>query len=88
MQTSLFMYVMFYRTSYHKLCITVSSPDKDRDKTKEKYVKNTWKLHTLHNQYILAVKAAKLHQEHHFSLSLPNLHESMQILQEKMVSIL
>lgn len=65
-----------------------ANKDKDRDKTKEKYVKNTWKLHTLHNQYILAVKAAKLHQEHHFSLSLPNLHESMQILQEKMVSIL
>ncbi|XP_056428014.1 tyrosine-protein kinase Fes/Fps isoform X3 [Hyla sarda] len=65
-----------------------ANKDKDRDKTKEKYVKNTWKLHTLHNQYILAIKAAKLHHEHHYNLSLPNLHESMQNLQEKMVSIL
>ncbi|KAM4036789.1 tyrosine-protein kinase Fes/Fps isoform 2-T3 [Anomaloglossus baeobatrachus] len=65
-----------------------ANKDRDRDKTKEKYVKNTWKLHTLHNQYILAVKAAKLHQEHHHSLSLPNLHESMQTLQEKMVLII
>ncbi|XP_075714236.1 tyrosine-protein kinase Fes/Fps [Rhinoderma darwinii] len=64
-----------------------ANKDRDRDKTKEKYVKNTWKLQTLHNQYILAIKAAKLHQEHHYSLSLPNLHESMQTLQEKMVSI-
>ncbi|XP_040270046.1 tyrosine-protein kinase Fes/Fps [Bufo bufo] len=65
-----------------------ANKDKERDKTKEKYVKNTWKLHTLHNQYILAIKAAKLHQEHHYSLSLPTLHESMQTIQEKMVSIL
>ncbi|XP_077119675.1 tyrosine-protein kinase Fes/Fps [Ranitomeya variabilis] len=65
-----------------------ANKDRDRDKTKEKYVKNTWKLHTLHNQYILAIKAAKLHDEHHHSLSLPNLHESMQTLQEKMVFII
>ncbi|XP_072258858.1 tyrosine-protein kinase Fes/Fps isoform X2 [Pyxicephalus adspersus] len=65
-----------------------ASKDKDRDKAKEKYVKNTWKLHTLHNQYILAVKAAKLHHEQHFTLSLPNLHESLQCLHERMVTIL
>ncbi|XP_073424727.1 tyrosine-protein kinase Fes/Fps isoform X2 [Dendrobates tinctorius] len=65
-----------------------ANKDRDRDKTKEKYVKNTWKLHTLHNQYILAIKAAKLHHEHHHSLSLPNLHESMQTLQEKMAFII
>ncbi|PIO27252.1 hypothetical protein AB205_0082860, partial [Aquarana catesbeiana] len=61
---------------------------KDRDKAKEKYVKNTWKLHTLHNQYILAVKAARLHHEQHYTLSLPSLHESLQYLHEKMVTIL
>ncbi|XP_063781931.1 tyrosine-protein kinase Fes/Fps isoform X2 [Pseudophryne corroboree] len=65
-----------------------ASKDKDRDKAKERYVKNTWKLHTLHNQYILAVKAAKLHHGHHYSLSLPSLHDSMQNLHEKMVLIL
>ncbi|XP_040198419.1 tyrosine-protein kinase Fes/Fps [Rana temporaria] len=65
-----------------------ASKDKDRDKAKEKYVKNTWKLHTLHNQYILAVKAARLHHEQHYTLSLPSLHESLQYLHEKMVMIL
>ncbi|XP_077327347.1 tyrosine-protein kinase Fes/Fps isoform X1 [Lithobates pipiens] len=65
-----------------------ASKDKDRDKAKEKYVKNTWKLHTLHNQYILAVKAARLHHEQHYTMSLPSLHESLQYLHEKMVMIL
>uniref|UniRef100_F6RPL0 Tyrosine-protein kinase n=1 Tax=Xenopus tropicalis TaxID=8364 RepID=F6RPL0_XENTR len=62
--------------------------DKDRDKAKEKYVKNTWKLHALHNQYVLAVKAAQLHHEHHFLYSLPTLHESMQSIHQEMVQIL
>ncbi|KAG8440602.1 hypothetical protein GDO86_006378 [Hymenochirus boettgeri] len=65
-----------------------ASKDRDRDKAKEKYVKNTWKLHALHNQYVLAVKAAQLHHEHHFSHSLPTLHASMQNIQEEMVQIL
>ncbi|XP_053320359.1 tyrosine-protein kinase Fes/Fps [Spea bombifrons] len=65
-----------------------SIKDKDRDKAKEKYVKNTWKLHALHNQYVLAVKAAKSHHEHHFKHSLPILHDSVQNLQEQMVFIL
>ncbi|KAM4675745.1 tyrosine-protein kinase Fes/Fps [Discoglossus pictus] len=65
-----------------------ASKDKDRDKAKEKYVKNTWKLHALHNQYVLAIKAAKLHHEHHFHQSLPILHESMQTIHEEMVLIL
>ncbi|OCT89696.1 tyrosine-protein kinase Fes/Fps [Xenopus laevis] len=62
--------------------------DKDRDKAKEKYVKNTWKLHALHNQYVLAVRAAQLHHEHHFLYSLPTLHESMQSIHQEMVQIL
>uniref|UniRef100_A0A8C5M5A2 Tyrosine-protein kinase n=1 Tax=Leptobrachium leishanense TaxID=445787 RepID=A0A8C5M5A2_9ANUR len=65
-----------------------TSKDKDRDKAKEKYVKSTWKLHALHNQYVLAVKAAKSHHEHHFKHSLPILHDSVQNLQEQMVFIL
>ncbi|XP_041444188.1 tyrosine-protein kinase Fes/Fps [Xenopus laevis] len=62
--------------------------DKDRDKAKEKYVKNTWKLHALHNHYVLAVRTAQLHHEHHFLYSLPTLHESMQSIHQEMVQIL
>ncbi|XP_053573692.1 tyrosine-protein kinase Fes/Fps [Bombina bombina] len=65
-----------------------ASKDKDRDKAKEKYVKNTWKLHALHNQYVLAIKAAKLHHEHHYQQSMPALHESMQNIHEEMAFIL
>ncbi|MEE6503404.1 hypothetical protein FKM82_004817 [Ascaphus truei] len=59
-----------------------------KDRAKEKYVKSTWKLHALHNQYVLAVKAAVLHHEHHYHQSLPMLHQSVQNLHEEMVLIL
>ncbi|XP_078539396.1 tyrosine-protein kinase Fes/Fps [Lissotriton helveticus] len=62
--------------------------DKDRDKAKEKYVRTTWKLHSLHNQYVLAVKAAELHHAHHYRQSLPSLLESLQNIHEEMVLIL
>ncbi|KAM8974441.1 tyrosine-protein kinase Fes/Fps isoform 2-T2 [Pelodytes ibericus] len=75
-------------TSQSKRKYQESNKDRDRDKAKEKYVKNTWKLHALHNQYVLAVKAAKAHHDHHFKHSLPILHDSVQNLQEQMVFIL
>ncbi|XP_075431596.1 tyrosine-protein kinase Fes/Fps [Ascaphus truei] len=59
-----------------------------KDRAKEKYVKSTWKLHALHNQYVLAVKAAVLHHEHHYHQSLPMLHQSVQNLHEEMVLLL
>ncbi|XP_030045512.1 tyrosine-protein kinase Fes/Fps [Microcaecilia unicolor] len=65
-----------------------SSKDKDREKAKEKYVRSTWKLHALHNQYVLAVKAAEIHHVHHYQQSLPSLHGSVQNLNEEMVLIL
>nr|XP_033776357.1 tyrosine-protein kinase Fes/Fps [Geotrypetes seraphini] len=65
-----------------------SNRDKDREKAKEKYVRSTWKLHALHNQYVLAVKAAEIHHVHHYQQSLPSLHGSVQNLNEEMVLIL
>ncbi|XP_069481288.1 tyrosine-protein kinase Fes/Fps isoform X2 [Ambystoma mexicanum] len=65
-----------------------ASRDKDRDRAKEKYVRTTWKLHSLHNQYVLAVKAAELHHAHHYRQSLPSLHDSVQNISGEMVLIL
>ncbi|NXV06858.1 FES kinase, partial [Cettia cetti] len=65
-----------------------ASKDKERDKAKEKYVRSLWKLHALHNQYVLAVQAAALHHHHHYQRVLPSLHQSLYGLQQEMVLVL
>ncbi|KAM8804739.1 tyrosine-protein kinase Fes/Fps [Eudromia elegans] len=65
-----------------------ASKDKERDKAKEKYVRSLWKLYALHNQYVLAVRAAALHHEHHYEQALPSLHQSLYSLQQEMLLIL
>ncbi|NXA55795.1 FES kinase, partial [Nothocercus julius] len=62
--------------------------DKERDKAKEKYVRSLWKLYALHNQYVLAVRAAALHHEHHYERALPGLHQSLYSLQQEMLLVL
>ncbi|KAM6119638.1 LOW QUALITY PROTEIN: tyrosine-protein kinase Fes/Fps [Pterocles gutturalis] len=65
-----------------------ASKDKEREKAKEKYVRSLWKLYALHNQYVLAVRAAALHHHHHFQRALPSLHQSLYSLQQEMVLVL
>uniref|UniRef100_A0A8C9WDL4 Tyrosine-protein kinase n=1 Tax=Scleropages formosus TaxID=113540 RepID=A0A8C9WDL4_SCLFO len=60
-------------------------PDKDREKAKERYVKATLRLHELHNDYVLSVKGAQMHHQHHYSQALPALLDTLQTLQEEMV---
>lgn len=62
--------------------------DKDRDKAKDKYVRSLWKLFAHHNRYVLGVRAAQLHHQHHHQLMLPSLLQSLQDLHEEMVHIL
>ncbi|XP_006030858.2 tyrosine-protein kinase Fes/Fps isoform X1 [Alligator sinensis] len=62
--------------------------DKDRDKAKDKYVRSLWKLYALHNQYVLALRAAELHRQHHFQRALPALHEALHGLHQEMALIL
>uniref|UniRef100_A0A4W4GAE2 Tyrosine-protein kinase n=1 Tax=Electrophorus electricus TaxID=8005 RepID=A0A4W4GAE2_ELEEL len=61
---------------------------KEPEKARERYDKATMKLHNLHNQYVLAVRGAQLHQEHHHQSALPLLLDSLQKMQEEMVSAL
>uniref|UniRef100_A0A8C8VHP2 Tyrosine-protein kinase n=1 Tax=Pelusios castaneus TaxID=367368 RepID=A0A8C8VHP2_9SAUR len=65
-----------------------ASKDKDRDKAKEKYVRSLWKLYALHNQYVLALKAAELHHKLHFQQVLPALHHSLHDLHLEMAHVL
>ncbi|KAM5292884.1 tyrosine-protein kinase Fes/Fps isoform 3-T3 [Ctenodactylus gundi] len=65
-----------------------ASKDKDRDKAKDKYVRSLWKLFAHHNRYVLGVRAAQLHHQHHHQLMLPGLLQSLQDLHEEMALIL
>lgn len=67
----------------HSLCA-----DKERDKAKERYVKASLKLHELHNEYVLSVRAAQVYHQHHFSQIQPALLSALQTLQQEMVLIL
>lgn len=61
---------------------------KEPEKARERYDKANMKLHNLHNQYVLAVHSAQLHQEHYHESTLPLLLDSLQKMQEDMVSSL
>uniref|UniRef100_A0A8C7BBJ4 Tyrosine-protein kinase n=1 Tax=Neovison vison TaxID=452646 RepID=A0A8C7BBJ4_NEOVI len=65
-----------------------ASKDKDRDKAKDKYVRSLWKLFAHHNRYVLGVRAAQLHHQHHHQLLLPGLLQSLQDLHQDMACIL
>uniref|UniRef100_A0A3P8XGV2 Tyrosine-protein kinase n=1 Tax=Esox lucius TaxID=8010 RepID=A0A3P8XGV2_ESOLU len=59
-----------------------------KEKARERYDKATMKLHNLHNQYVLAVRSAQLHQEHYHDTTLPLLLDSLQRMQEEMIGAL
>ncbi|XP_064833610.1 tyrosine-protein kinase Fer-like isoform X1 [Oncorhynchus masou masou] len=61
---------------------------KEPEKARERYDKATMKLHNLHNQYVLAVRSAQLHQEQYHDTTLPLLLDSLQKMQEEMISAL
>ncbi|XP_069043210.1 tyrosine-protein kinase Fer isoform X1 [Lepisosteus oculatus] len=61
---------------------------KEPEKARERYDKVTMKLHNLHNQYVLAVRGAQLHQEHYHDTTLPLLLDSLQKMQEEMIKAL
>ncbi|XP_073089247.1 tyrosine-protein kinase Fer isoform X6 [Manis javanica] len=46
------------------------------------------KLHMLHNQYVLALKGAQLHQNQYYDTTLPLLLDSLQRMQEEMIKAL
>ncbi|XP_069481578.1 tyrosine-protein kinase Fer isoform X1 [Ambystoma mexicanum] len=65
-----------------------TSKGKETEKTKDRYDKATMKLHMLHNQYVLALKGAQLHQHQYYDTTLPLLLDSLQRMQEEMIKAL
>ncbi|XP_044536205.1 tyrosine-protein kinase Fer [Gracilinanus agilis] len=61
---------------------------KETEKAKDRYDKATMKLHMLHNQYVLALKGAQLHQHQYYNTTLPQLLDSLQKMQEEMINAL
>ncbi|XP_078009215.1 tyrosine-protein kinase Fer isoform X5 [Phascolarctos cinereus] len=61
---------------------------KETEKAKDRYDKATMKLHVLHNQYVLALKGAQLHQHQYYDTTLPQLLDSLQKMQEEMINAL
>uniref|UniRef100_A0A7M4EFH6 Tyrosine-protein kinase n=1 Tax=Crocodylus porosus TaxID=8502 RepID=A0A7M4EFH6_CROPO len=61
---------------------------KETDKAKDRYDKANMKLHTLHNQYVLALKGAQLYQHQYYDTTLPRLLDSLQKMQEEMIKAL
>ena len=59
---------------------------KDIDKAKDRYKKAVIKLHRAHNEYVLSLKAASLHQEHYRTSILPRLLECLQQTRESQVA--
>ncbi|XP_071658608.1 tyrosine-protein kinase Fer isoform X3 [Patagioenas fasciata] len=61
---------------------------KETEKAKDRCDKATMKLHILHNQYVLALKGAQLHQHQYYDTTLPLLLDSLQKMQEEMIKAL
>uniref|UniRef100_A0A8C7R5X8 Tyrosine-protein kinase n=1 Tax=Oncorhynchus mykiss TaxID=8022 RepID=A0A8C7R5X8_ONCMY len=65
-----------------------ASKDKERERARERYVKATLRLHELHNEYVLSVRAAQVYHQHHYNQAQPALLMALQSLQQEMVLVL
>ncbi|KAJ7311392.1 hypothetical protein JRQ81_007012 [Phrynocephalus forsythii] len=61
-----------------------ASKEKEREKAKDKYVRTLWKLYTLHNQYVLVLKAAEVQHFAYYQRTLPGILESLHSLLQEM----
>ncbi|XP_013927844.1 PREDICTED: tyrosine-protein kinase Fes/Fps [Thamnophis sirtalis] len=64
-----------------------ASKDKEREKAKDRYVRSLWKLYSLHNQYVLALRAAEVQHSFHYKQILPSLLQSLHGLLQEMAQI-
>lgn len=84
------LFFHFYATFVCVLLIYISCVclDKERERARERYVKATLRLHELHNEYVLSVRAAQVYHQHHYSQAQPALLMALQRLQQEMVLVL
>lgn len=59
--------------------------NKDWERSKDRYVKSTLKLHQNHNDYVLALRSGNCHQGFYNKVLVPTMLNSFQYLQEEYV---
>lgn len=59
--------------------------NKDWERSKDRYVKTTLKLHQNHNDYVLALRSGNCHQGFYNKVLVPTMLNSFQYLQEEYV---
>ena len=60
--------------------------NKDWERSKDRYVRSTLKLHQNHNDYVLALKSGNCHQGFYNDILVPTMLNSLQYLQEEYIS--
>lgn len=73
------------KTKYEDVVTKEKASQKEWDKHKDKFVKMTLKLHQNHNDYVLSLLSANVHQECYFSSVVPTMLDYLQRLQESYV---
>ncbi|XP_037548128.1 tyrosine-protein kinase Fer [Nematolebias whitei] len=58
---------------------------REAERARDRYDKATAKLHNVHNQYVLAVCGARMHQDEHRRHAVPALLDALQRIQEDMI---
>lgn len=59
---------------------------KDWERSKDKYVKTTLKLHQNHNDYVLALNSGNCHRRFFHDILVPTMLNSLQYLQEEYIA--
>lgn len=73
------------KRKYEEVCAKDKINGKDWERSKDKYVKTTMKLHHNHNDYVLALKSGNCHQGFYNDVFVPTMLNSLQYLQEEYV---
>ena len=74
------------KTKYEEVITKEKATPKDWEKSKEKFVKMTLKLHQNHNDYVLTLISANSHKDCYNNAIVPTMLNYMQILQESYVT--
>ena len=73
------------KRKYEEVCAKDKLNGRDWERSKDKYVKTTMKLHHNHNDYVLALKSGNCHQGFYNDVFVPTMLNSLQYLQEEYV---
>lgn len=74
------------KRKYEEVLAKDKFSSKDWERSKDRYVKTTLKLHQNHNDYVLALKSGNCHQGFFNDILIPTMLNSLQYLQEEYIA--